>query len=943
MHSQRKLKPLVYSACPTFLIRLVSVFVWVTLFSGSLAGANTVILHDSFNLMDWLEDVADTIPDGGNLPGGKWISVVQSDWSQPSISGARTSHWAKNAAELEQTRSSIAITLAGHNQGRLRISADIAIDTDEPDGQVALGFLSSVPGTGFRPNSNPVQNFTGLSLSRSGKLSTLVNGVSGDDLTSLPPLTPKKFYPFSYDVDIASGDVSTIKFNGQRVADLDSTAFSKSATSYAAFLTVEGGHGAVDNFTVEAIDGFEKPVMENASWEVSETGGDVVVKGFLAVGNTADLSLFWGPDPVRWAHTNFLGARPDGFSSVTLTNLVPGATYAYRFYATNAMGMAWADSVSNFVAPARQFLWKGTGENRNWNASTNWDAGEFPSLPGERASFVHTDKTPTGIVYLNQPRVQIGFLNLMPADWSGNGFEITTNALGQALEFNAPRGISRITISGNRQANCTLGAPILLKNDVIVSASTTDQMGLVIRNVVVGRHTVQVVKGFVYLDPVQDVVYNTRFVGGKKSGGLAKRGSKTVTLKGDCSLVLAGDWSGGTAVKGGGKLMIDGSVFTNLTRSARGVLFGDSSNTLAIANGGRLINAYSGNNAFFSRDNNVVSVVGSGSQWNLQGDIIVMDANGGCLDILDGGTVEQASGRVGVNTSFNAVSVRGNNSRWNAGGMIGIGHGLHSVSNLLTIADGAVVENTWLWVGGYAPYQDGGGLWNSLVVTNGGKLYTGADDGLGRGSCIGVSGLAGGKVEHNTARISGVGSLWDLQGRDLRIGSVTVGGAFGAFNAVRVEEGGLLTHGKGITIGEALNGGTSVSNDLTVASGGKLDTESLVVGSLSSFDNRLTVQGGTISAGAITVYARNELRVEVGAEVPAPLQISGVAKFEKGSRIKLVATADIKPGLYPLLTAGSIENGGVELDPALASTGDWKLVVEKDGVQISYGIPVASH
>jgi autotransporter-associated beta strand protein len=68
------------------------------------------------------------------------------------------------------------------------------------------------------------------------------------------------------------------------------------------------------------------------------------------------VTIYWGPldagtNAAAWPNRIHLGALGYGPFSTVLTNLVPGTSYGYRCYASNALGEAWAAATSAFATP----------------------------------------------------------------------------------------------------------------------------------------------------------------------------------------------------------------------------------------------------------------------------------------------------------------------------------------------------------------------------------------------------------------------------------------------------------------------------------------------------------------------------------------------------------------------------------------------------------------
>jgi hypothetical protein len=97
--------------------------------------------------------------------------------------------------------------------------------------------------------------------------------------------------------------------------------------------------------------------------QVSATlNGNLVSTGNLATA----VSVYWGTadigtNTVGWDHVDNFGQRAAGILSTNLTSLMQGATYYYRFYASNSLGVAWADPAAQFTTVSAPAIDNGSG------------------------------------------------------------------------------------------------------------------------------------------------------------------------------------------------------------------------------------------------------------------------------------------------------------------------------------------------------------------------------------------------------------------------------------------------------------------------------------------------------------------------------------------------------------------------------------------------------
>ena len=905
----------------------------------AVCAADAVVIRDTFAFMDFLEDVGGTAPDAANLPDSRWITLSQNEYTQPSINGSRTSHWAKNAASIDGARSSMIIALGSFNKNRLRISADIAISAESQDAWVGLGFKRDAPGEpGFHPRMPAAASFRGLVVNRSGRVALFSDSHSSEDALSVPALAPKKFYPLSFDVDVSSGDILNIRFDGRHIGDFESNLFDSETTRHAGFFVLDDSRGAVDNFTVKAIMGETKPAVEALGWDYDASGSAVVLKGMLDAGNAADIAACWGDSAQRMTNSVFVARVLDGTFETRLENLAVSRELFFKFCASNSAGKAESAAVK-FVSPAQAFKWTGAaaadGRSGLWDNPSNWSANArsaaaFPNGAGQSVFFEVPPNRPNNEaqrVLLNRPRVAVGALSITPAHYSDDGFEIAAGAPGQALVFASKQGSARAALIGGRFSGGRISAPVELESDLEISApAAQSHFGLVFAGPVGGPGAIIAKSGLFALEPLEDTVYAFSTKGGSSKSSFAKRGPASATLRGGSHTVsLAGDWGGARAVSGGGALILDGAAFTNTTRVGHWTLFGGSGNTLAVRNGATFRNLHHNELAVVNTPGNTLEVSGKGSLLDLRKIYIVANADSNSIVVKDGAEARGAGLRLGwENKSGNRAEVSGKGSRWDAGAGMMLGNGAASERNTLVVSGGARVENTWVWVGGYSHWSAGCGSRNSIVVKDGGQLVCNLDDGMGLGSAIGVSGVEGAHSFANTAHVTGKGSEWDLGGHDLRVGDIFTKGASGASNSVAICSGGRLFGVANLRVGVARDGGASAWNSLVVTNGASATVHNILLGTQDSIKNSIAWDASSsVSADTFTAAPGNILAPLIGADGASALAVAGTAKFSFASMISPSAAPGAKPGRHVILRAGKIEDYGLMLDPAKAA--EWEL------------------
>jgi len=209
----------------------------------------------------------------------------------------------------------------------------------------------------------------------------------------------------------------------------------------------------------------------------------------------------------------------------------------------------------------------------------------------------------------------------------------------------------------------------------------------------------------------------------------------------------------------------------------------EGTGTLNIENAGVVSNGGSGILGPGSGSLGVVTVTGSGSQWNSGSlghhDIWVgFEGGGGTLNIENGGVVSNGQGgHIGNGSgSLGVVTVSGSGSQWNNSGLLAVGYGVPSGegdgSGTLNIEAGGVVSNTGGSIGhfrnstGVATVTGSGSQWNNsqgLSVGFGGTGMLNVEaGGLVSNTYGGYVGYSSGST--GMATITGAGSRWNNAG-----------------------------------------------------------------------------------------------------------------------------------------------------------------------------------
>ena len=288
-----------------------------------------------------------------------------------------------------------------------------------------------------------------------------------------------------------------------------------------------------------------------------------------------------------------------------------------------------------------------------------------------------------------------------------------------------------------------------------------------------------------------------------------------------------------------------------------------SMNTLALNNAGTLSSSPPllvsnrvtiGSSGVIGIINSSLQIDSSTTASNFDGVIVGVSGSGNQLSII--GVLSSFLGRIGSNvgSSNNTVIVSGTGSVWHNSGVVVGSFGSRNsliISNGGLIADGVFgstctignssssSNNTVLIVGAGSVWTNGavnigsqGSSFNSLIISNGGAMFTIF------GSLVhGVSG------SNNTVLVSGGGSV-------LSNGSV-LAGSNGSFNSLIISNGGAILSSSACVVG---NNTSSRSNTvLVIGAGSAWSNGSVAVGNNGPFNSLIITNGGKVFSGGGTL------------------------------------------------------------------------------------------
>ncbi len=291
----------------------------------------------------------------------------------------------------------------------------------------------------------------------------------------------------------------------------------------------------------------------------------------------------------------------------------------------------------------------------------------------------------------------------------------------------------------------------------------------------------------------------------------------------------------------------DGSIWNNEVNFNIGN--NGSSNSLLVTSGGHVTAGGSASIGITSSSiNNVATVTGGGSLWDIAGDLTVgVNGSFNQMYILNNGVVSNASGIVGDLLGADNNSVLVDNGTWINRAILVVGN--HGASNSLTIQNGGDVFSVFGAIGQYegasnnivtvtgsnSVWNDNGylnvgdqGAWNSLIISNGGVVS----------DTYANIGVNSSNANFNTVTVTGTGSIW-TNSYDLRIGYR------GADNTLTISNGGVV-----YSVNSVIGYHQGSSNNSVVVTGGGSAwnmTGDLIVGRSDSGNSLQILSSGVVN------------------------------------------------------------------------------------------------
>jgi hypothetical protein len=300
-----------------------------------------------------------------------------------------------------------------------------------------------------------------------------------------------------------------------------------------------------------------------------------------------------------------------------------------------------------------------------------------------------------------------------------------------------------------------------------------------------------------------------------------------------------------------------------------------------------------------SANNSTATIVGGAadSVWDAGNAIVYAGyANGASamtnqLVIGAGGSLTNVAqlqvGRWSAGTISSRNQVVVNGGQFAVAGDVLVGYGSGGVfdagntrSNTLTIANGSVTRaGGAIYIGRMTYYSGINSSYNSLVVTNGGRLFTRGDSFVGGdmdpgrfwwGTMVGNTATVGGSL-------NGTNATWDLGASNLRVGARWVGSDVITDNVLAVKAGGVVTNVRALTV--------TATNALALGPGGQI------------------YAGAATNAGTMTVGIDTAMTPSCGRlEVAGNLNIAGatldLAAGQTLRGVHVIATYGTRTGTF---------------------------------------------
>jgi T5SS/PEP-CTERM-associated repeat protein len=260
------------------------------------------------------------------------------------------------------------------------------------------------------------------------------------------------------------------------------------------------------------------------------------------------------------------------------------------------------------------------------------------------------------------------------------------------------------------------------------------------------------------------------------------------------------------------------------------------------------------------------TVTGTGSQWNVGGNLTAGNVSTGTLNILNGGAVSNSSGNVGWSGGTGTVTVDGAGSSWTNSGNIYVGYSTGS-NGTLNIQNGGTVSSSssnvgWSGSTGTVTVDGAGSSWTiSGYFGIGEQNGNGTLNILNGGAVSSGNGVIGNNYGTGTVTVDGAGSSWTTSG-DLYVSYSGGNGTLNILNGGAVSNttgfvgyGGTGTAtvdgaGSSWTNSGTLYIGRNTNGTLNILNGGRVSSTYVALGYAGS-TGTLNLSGSAASRGVL--------------------------------------------------------------------------------------------
>jgi outer membrane autotransporter protein len=429
-------------------------------------------------------------------------------------------------------------------------------------------------------------------------------------------------------------------------------------------------------------------------------------------------------------------------------------------------------------------------------------------------------------------------------------------------------------------------------------------------------------------------------------------GSGAVVNNGTLTFYRSADLTAANTISGSGRLTKTGTGTLTLTGDASGFT-GEAevgAGTLAITSGAQFA---SGNGTIESDGSDpggvaTVRVSGAGSAWS--GNLIFVGRNNeAALVIEDGGRVESDAGIVASDNygSLGTVTVTGDNSQWNAGAVLSVGHYGHGT---VLVAERGGIESDIVVIGGGNASASG----DVTVSGAGSELAAHISSPSFDDSSIVVGYYGTGKLTvTDGGRVAAPNGSILLASQASAFGTLNIGAASGAlpraagmvdvptiifgagngslvFNHTGNPDGSDLVFSPAISGSGSIlheNGNTKLTGDssgfsgTTAVSGGRLSVNGTLGGTMQVRNGGTLGGSGTIGAGAGSLVTVASGGTVAPGNLSGTLNVAGSVTFAPGSVYQVEVNAAGQSDRIAATGSAAITGGTVQV---LAESGSYR-------------------